>query len=225
MVGTKVASAIDPAMLKAMEGAVFVCCNLRYDGTWIGDTPWPHLPFVPAGARIKVLEFSRNEAQVLIDGRKMRIGNEYSRQQETIQQMMARLAVPRDPAPEIAAMEAGVRDAIRSGRVKPGMTREQVVLALGRPRAERTPLLSSSDWLYHQSNGEETYVVFGGDGLVKEVDGSRKARELMLMPTAPTGTLAPPAATTPAGLVTAPTSAAAASAVPAAGAAPASAPR
>lgn len=200
VVGSKIAAPVDAELLKAMEGAQYLCCNLRYDGAWIGETPWPNLPFVPAGARIKVLAYSANEVSALIDGRKMRIGNEYSRQQETIQQMVGRLVVAADPRPAIAAMEPSVRDAVRAARVMPGMSREQVLIAVGRPRAETTRKLESNDWLYHLPGGEEAFLVFDDKGLVKELDASRKARSLLLMappePTAATSVSAPQGAAT-----------------------------
>ncbi|MDP3615696.1 MAG: hypothetical protein Q8R98_27975, partial [Rubrivivax sp.] len=43
IVGNKVVAPADPELLKAMEGAQHVCCNLRYEGDWISDSAWPHL--------------------------------------------------------------------------------------------------------------------------------------------------------------------------------------
>jgi SmpA / OmlA family len=180
LVGAKITVAADPELAKAMEGAGYACCNLRYEDKWIDDTPWPHLPFVPAGARIKVLDYSRNEVAVLIEGRRMRIGNSFSRGAESMQEMVARLVLPKDPRPTIAEWDSPVRDAVAAGRVLPGMTREQVEVALGRPRYTGTRSLNSKDWLYHLTNGEEAFVVFGADERVKEVDGSRAARKLLL---------------------------------------------
>lgn len=180
VVGAKVVMPLDPELLKAMEGAQYLCCNIRYSGNWSDDTPAPDLPFLPAGSRIKVLDYSRNEAAVLVNGKRMRIGNQYSRQQETIQQMMARLVVPEDPRLRLQTYDADTRSAIVSAKVLPGMNREQVLMALGRPRPAETPTLGVSDWLYQLGSGEEAFVVFGPDGRVKEVDASRKARGFML---------------------------------------------
>ena len=55
------------------------------------------------------------------------------------------------------------------------------MVALGRPRMDLLPLTDRSDWPY-QMESEDVYVVFGSDGLVKEVDGSRKARGLLSPP-------------------------------------------
>lgn len=221
VVSTKVVMPQDPELLKLMEGAQFLCCNIRYSGTWSDDTPAPDLPFLPAGSRIKVLDYSRNEAAVLINGKRMRIGNQYSRKQETIQQMIARLVVPEDPRLRLQTYDAQTRSAIVSAKVLPGMSREQVVMALGRPRPAETPDLAASDWLYQLGSGEEAFVVFGPDGRVKEVDASRMARGHMLavrQPAAEPGTAPVPApaasAAPPPAAASAPAPAAAASAAP-----------
>lgn len=177
---TKITVAPDPQVVKAMEGAVFTATNLRYDGDWISDAPWPHLPLVPLGARLKVIEYGRNRVSVLIDGRKMRVGVDYARAQMTIQQMIELITTKEDPRPQLAAMPEAVRNAIRAGRVIPGMTRAQVMLALGRPRMDTTPELGAPEWLYHVADSEEAFLVFDDSGRLERVDASRKARGQLL---------------------------------------------
>jgi len=71
IVGSKIAVAADPAVVKAMEGAAFTTTNLRYEGDWISDDPMVGLPIVPVGARLRVVEYKKDRAMVLLDGRKM----------------------------------------------------------------------------------------------------------------------------------------------------------
>jgi hypothetical protein len=54
--GSKVTAPPNPELVKQMEGAVFTKTNLRYDDDWINEVSALHLPFVPAGSRIKVAE-------------------------------------------------------------------------------------------------------------------------------------------------------------------------
>lgn len=180
----KIALAPDPEIVKAMQGAPFTATNLRYDGDWISDAPWPHLPIVPLGSRLKVLDYGRHRASVLIDGRKMRVGVDWARSQMTIQQMIERVTTKEDPRPQLAAMPEAVRNAIRAGRVIPGMTRAQILLALGRPRLDLTPDLEAQEWLYQIADSEEAFLVFDEGGRLKEVDASRKGRRQLLYPTA-----------------------------------------
>jgi hypothetical protein len=75
-----------------------------------------------------------------------------------------------------------VKQAIQAGRVKPGMTRDEAMLALGAPRLDGTPSTDAAEWMVHTDNGEEAFLVFGSDGRLKDVDASRKTRSMLLMP-------------------------------------------
>lgn len=129
---------------RAMAGANYTCCNLRYEGDWISDANWMGLPFVPAGARIVIKDYGRHHANVLIDGRPMRIGLDYGREQQSVQQFAPTLVTQADPRVRLASYEARVQAAIRAGQVLPGMTREQVTMALGPPRSDGTRSLDAS---------------------------------------------------------------------------------
>jgi hypothetical protein len=223
IVGERIVLPPDPEIVKAMQGAGYTQTNLRYDGDWISDEPYPQLPLVPVGSRIKVVSFARHRAHVLIDGRKMRIGVDHGRDAETIEQMVARVSGPDDPRARIAAWPLDVRRAIGAGRVVPGMDKPQVVVALGRPRLDQTPLLEADEWRYALDNGEEVFLVFGSDGRLSQVDASRRGRSLLLLPeaSAQAGAASAPSSDAPSAAgsaVTAPTSAGASA--PAAASAP-----
>lgn len=178
--GSRVAASVDQEVLKAMEGAVFVATNLRYDGDWISDASQAHLPFVPIGSKLKVVDWSTNRASILVDGRKMRMGLDWSRGFETMQQFVARVTAAEDPRLKLASLPDKVRNAIVVGRVFLGMSREHTLLALGRPRFDFNPTLDVQEWKYHSLDREEMFLVFDEAGLLKEIDGSRKARKLVL---------------------------------------------
>ena len=66
-----------------------------------------------------------------------------------------------------------VQDAIKEKRVIEGMDREQVVLALGRPRnkmRETKDGVDTEDWVYGQPPGKITFVTFQGSKVVKVKD-------------------------------------------------------
>ena len=178
--GSRVAAAADPDLIRKMEGSAFVATNLRYDGDWINEASVPGLPFVPAGARLKVLDYGANRVSVLIDGRKMRLGVDWTRSLETIQQFVSRVTTKEDPRPAIAGFPDRVRNAVKAGKVFPGMTRDQVLIALGRPRIDFTPRLTDREWKYEVHDQGELFLVFDDSGLLKEIDGARKARKLVL---------------------------------------------
>jgi len=167
---------------KAMEGAQFTCCNLHYKGDWISDTNETTLPMIPAGTPIVVKDFGFNRASVLVNARQMRIGHDYGRKQESKEQYVAKLIVDDDPKPKIKTYPKKIQDAIAAGKVSKGMTREQVIIALGYPRTDATPSLSNSEWKYWTSNWEEYLVLWGQDGLVGDISASTEVLGQVVMP-------------------------------------------
>ena len=123
----------------------FTCCNLHYENDWISDANWSSMPMIPAGASIKVIDYGRYRINVEIDGRKMRLGLDYGRQQP-LEAWARQIVVSEDPRRRIAAWPAPVRDAVRAGKVAIGMSKEQVLVSLGYPPMHQTPSLESPQW-------------------------------------------------------------------------------
>ena len=124
----------------------YTCCNLHYEKDWISDANWGSLPMIPAGARIKVLDYGWNRASVEIDGKPYRIGHDYGRSEESLEKFVAKLVVKASPRAKVDRYPARAKAAINEGRVAPGMTREQVIVAVGYPPTHRTPTLDSPVW-------------------------------------------------------------------------------
>jgi hypothetical protein len=170
-----------PAQAQAQmaEATAFACCNLRYDDDWIGDGPYTSLPFVPAGARIKFVEWGRKRANVLVEGRKMSIGLDYADKLVTREQFAKTMIVDEDPRPKIAAWPPEVQAAVKAGKVIPGMTREQVIVSLGPPRADLGGA-EAKEWSYWVAEHEEFTVVFGDDGKVRSVEGTTRVKRRVM---------------------------------------------
>jgi hypothetical protein len=179
--GSRIAAESDPELMKAMQGATFTATNLHYDGDWISEVAKFQLPLIPAGSMLKVIDWGKGRANVLVDGRRMRVGIDESGDVETIQQLVARITSPTDPRLAIREYPENVRNAIRLGRVMAGMTKDQVRLALGRPRVDFVPSLEASEWRYDTSDYGPVYLLFDDKGLLKELDASRPARALLLV--------------------------------------------
>ena len=166
------ALAAQAALAQALpEG--YTCCNFHHDRDWISDANWRTLPMIPAGARIKVLDYGSNRASVEIDGKPMRIGHDYGRREESLQQFIQKLVVKNDPKARIAKYPEKTRSAIREGRVIPGMTREQVIIAVGYPPTHRTPSLESSVWNLWATRTGRYEVHFNGKGTVEKLVGNQ----------------------------------------------------
>lgn len=149
--------------------AGYTCCNLHHVDDWISDGNWHGFPMIPAGTPIKVTGYGSNRAFVEIDGKAFRIGQDYGRAQEPLEQYIAKLVVRDNPRDRIATFAGPVRDAIRTGRVTHGMTREQAIIAAGYPATHRTPVLDAPVWTYWTDRLTSYTVIWDTEGRIKEI--------------------------------------------------------
>jgi hypothetical protein len=149
----------------------YTCCNFHHEKDWISDANWRYLPMIPAGSKIKVLDYGSNRATVEIDGKPMRIGHDYGRREETLQQYIQKLVVKNDPRAKVAKYPEKIRNAVKSGALIPGMTREQVIISVGYPPTHKTPSLDSSVWNHWGSRAGRYEVHWTGKGTVQKLVG------------------------------------------------------
>jgi hypothetical protein len=147
----------------------FACCTLHYEKDWISDGNYAILPSIPAGTPITVLKYGRHKAYAQINGQPMRLGHDYGREQETLDQWVHKVVADVDPTAKISTYPPGIQAAIRQGRVMVGMTREQAVIAVGYPLTSETPTLDSPIWRHWVSSFEEYQLLWGPDGLIREI--------------------------------------------------------
>src|SRR4249920_2327005 len=110
----------------------FTCCNLHYEGYWISDANWSYLPMIPAGQPAKITEYGRYRFYLDLDGKKMRYGQDYGRS-EPMAELARKIVVAQDPKAKIATWPAEVREAVNLGKIRIGMTKDQVIVSLGYP--------------------------------------------------------------------------------------------
>ncbi|MEO8524288.1 MAG: hypothetical protein ABI460_06185 [Caldimonas sp.] len=180
IVGDKVVQAPSAAAAAQMaQATTFTCCNLRYDDDWIGDAAYSSLPFVPAGSKVRFVDWGRNRANVLIEGRKMSIGVEEPKL-TTREQYFKNVVVNENPAAKIDTWPADVQAAVRAGKVMAGMTREQVIVSLGYPRADATPSLDAPAWTYWGDDDAPYSLVWGDDGRVRSIEGAMRIKQMVM---------------------------------------------
>jgi len=153
----------------------YTCCNLHYENDWISDANWGSMPMIPAGASIKVLDYGRYRIMTEIDGRSMRLGLDYGRQQP-LEEWAQKIVVTDDPRRKIASWPPVVRDAVRAGKVAIGMSKEQVIVALGYPPMHQTPSLDAPQWKYWHTGFGSFLVVWDNAGRMKDVIADPQTR-------------------------------------------------
>ncbi|MDF9391779.1 hypothetical protein ELQ36_04540 [Methylococcus capsulatus] len=142
----------------------YTCCNLHFEDDWISDGNYGENPFIAAGTPVKVYGYSGDCAYAEIGGRKMRLGHDYGRNEETLQHWVEKIVVTKDPKVRLAVFSPDVREAIRMGKVSGGMTKEQAIMAVGYPLTSETPSLDAPVWNYWLSSFDRYQLVWDKQG-------------------------------------------------------------
>ncbi|GAB3549638.1 hypothetical protein GCM10027343_31730 [Noviherbaspirillum agri] len=148
----------------------FLCCNMRTDGSWISDINYAEAGkrMIPVGTPVKGADYGRFRVYVELEGDTQAIGNDYSRDL-SMDAFAQRYIVATDPKAKIAGYPEKVREAIKTARVRPGMTREQVIMSVGYPVSSENPNLDAKVWRFWLSSFAEFQVMFDDAGRVKEI--------------------------------------------------------
>jgi hypothetical protein len=158
----------------------FACCVLHYSRDWINDGNYAELPMIPAGTPIEVINYGSNRAYIKVDGKPMRLGHDYGRDQESLEAWVGKMVVNDDPRPRLATYAPPVQEAIRQGKVMVGMTREQAIAAVGYPLTSENVSLEAPMWRIWRSSHGEYDLNFGEGGRIKSVSGEDSVTALVI---------------------------------------------
>ncbi len=188
---TLLAACKGPAVPSPLTNEVrYTCCNIHYEKPEISDVNYLKGTLIPFGTRVQILEVRRNSVKFQPAGHPpITLVLKYGDKQLTMDQYVDRIFLRDDPhmrlrgardggaparaaargkkgaAPrEVRASEDGrFEKDIEQGVVEPGMTRDQVLMAIGYPPAHRTPSLEANPWTYWQNRWVTMDVYFDGD--------------------------------------------------------------
>lgn len=147
----------------------YLCCNYRYEGDWMSDSNYTGYPMMPLGTPTKITDYGRYRVYTEMGGKKMRIGNDYSRNFSNVE-FARRIVVTEDPRAKIAKFPPRIQQAIAAARIVPGMTQEQVIMSIGYPISSENPALDAPVWRYWLTSFEE-FQVNWDKGVVLSVSG------------------------------------------------------
>lgn len=161
----------------------FLCCNLRTDGSWISDSNYAEdgKRVLAVGTPVSVTGFGRNRVNIKVAGEKQSIGNDYSRDLDNTA-FAARYVVTADPKLKLATFPPKIRLAITEGKLTGGMTREQVLMAVGYLISSENPNLDASLWRYWRTSFAEYQVQFGPSGKLVKVTADPQLMNLVWIP-------------------------------------------
>lgn len=148
----------------AVDATRHLCCNLRYERTTISDVNYQRGTLIPYGTPVRITRVTRKGVVFEAPGYPpITLLFRYGRRVLTLDDYLERVLQRQDPRPEVARRPLPIREAITQGRVVPGMTRADVLHAIGHPPVHRTPSLGAPEWRYWQNRWEEFVVRFDGD--------------------------------------------------------------
>lgn len=159
----------------------YLCCNMRSDGSWISDINYIEdgKKLIPAGTPVKVTGQGRQRVDIEILGGRQALGNDYSRDLG-LNAFASRYVVKEDPSLKLATYPENVRAAVAGARLMPGMTREQVFMAVGYPVSSENPSLAAATLRFWTSSFAEFRVNFDERGLVTDVFADPETRRLVV---------------------------------------------
>lgn len=172
------------AALGADTFSGYLCCNMRTDGSWISDINYEEngKTLIPAGTPVKVLGYGHYRVKLEIAGKKQAIGNDYSRDLP-LDVFAKRYVLDYNPADKLLQYPEQIRAAITSARLVKGMTREQVLMAVGYPVSSENAHLDSKVWRFWLSSFAEFRVKFDDRQQVIDVEtDDRDTRDKVLAP-------------------------------------------
>ena len=160
----------------------FLCCNLRSDaGGWISDANYqePGKKVIPVGTAVKIVGYGRQRVGLDAGGQKLWIGNDYSRELE-LGPFAERFVVKTDPKAKLTSFPPKIQEAIKNMRVAKGMTKEQVLMAVGYPITSENPTLDAAAWRYWLSSFAPFTVIWDGQGRVKDIETDGQTKPLVV---------------------------------------------
>src|SRR5204862_7953645 len=127
---------------------------------------------IPFGTRIQILEVRKDSVTFKAAGHPpITLTLRDGARSLTLDQYLDRVFPPDDPYARLpklppdgkqAAEVDKTRRMIEEGPVSVGMTREQVLMAIGYPPADRTPALDAPSWKYWANRGATSRLTFAG---------------------------------------------------------------
>lgn len=164
-----------PVQAQQVPKEGFLCCNLRTDGSWISDINYEESgkTMIPLGTPLKFVDYGRYRVYVEIAGKRQAIGNDYSRDLKR-EAFAARYILAANPRDKLASAPPRIRKAVEGAKVAAGMTREQVVMAVGYPVTSENPDYDAKVWKFWLWSFSPFTVYFDDQGRVAKVTGDEE---------------------------------------------------
>lgn len=160
----------------------YTCCNLRHEGggDWISELSYINWRMIPLGTPASVTQYGRYRAHVVLDGKPMRLGQDYTRNALSLEQYVKRIIVQEDPSIKLATFPKEIQDAIMLGKVMQGMSKEQVIMSVGYPLTDENPSMDAPLWRMWTDSFSEYQLIWDSNGKVKDIMADSMIKNLIV---------------------------------------------
>lgn len=144
-----------------------LCCNMYYPAARFNDVNYQYnKTFIPLGTQVKVLRMTDIDVTFvdLNTNRQYTWIKRYAR--APFASLLKLWFINEDPREIVNQFDENVQTLIYSGKIEEGMTKQQVIYALGFPPHHKTPDTSLDKWIYWSKND---YKVNFSNGIVTSV--------------------------------------------------------
>jgi hypothetical protein len=156
-----------PLVSPSEDGEYFLRSTLYFEGGEYVGTNYARGVAVPINTPVKIDVIKGNSIKFhrIDTGDKLEIKNVEKYTQKSITEL-ASLIFSAEQTP-LERLPEEVASAIRSGTMRKGMTKEQVLMARGYPPVHETPSIDSDRWVYWSSRFVKLTIVFNNDRLIE----------------------------------------------------------
>jgi len=160
----------------------YTCCNLRHEGggDWISELNYIHWKMIPLGTPATVTQYGRNRAHLDMEGKPMRLGQDYSRNALSLEEYVRRMIVPEDPRIKLATYPPDIQEAIALGKLMLGMSKEQVIMSVGYPLPDENPDMNAKLWRMWTDSFSEYQLIWDNNDRIKEIVGDTMLKNVIL---------------------------------------------
>jgi len=160
-----------PEALRMYEGrSLFTCCNMHYEDSEITDANYYIGSMLPLRTPVQVTDVAADSVTFKTSEGEFTVSHRYGLEKESFSAYIAKYLVAEDPTAKLAAYPADIQQAIRAGQVRRGMTREQVLLAIGYPPYQ-TFAADGMEWGYWYNRWMTFTINFDESDKVNDMGG------------------------------------------------------
>ncbi|MGC4060633.1 MAG: outer membrane protein assembly factor BamE [Aquabacterium sp.] len=151
----------------------YTCCNLRPSSDAVSSYNVQGGPIIPAGEPVTMTTKKRYHVYGSIGGADIELRDDMSNSEAETLAWVRQIIVAENPRAQLATWPADIQAAVQSAKVKPGMSKAQVLMSLGYPSKKETPKLDADVWHYWTPYDDEKLIDlhFDDKGLLTELSG------------------------------------------------------